>query len=315
MKDFIEKVLHQKIEISKYKITKDFPLILIGNYHLYNLEVYNQNCILIEPIGSQGIPTDRKYYKRLKNLTGKECVLYYEKMSEYSRNRLLDDGIPFIWVGHQIYMPFIGLWLKENEARDLNKCDQISFLAQKLLLMAIYECWDNVTVTKAAEKLQVSKMSITRVFDELESLSVPILHKERNKRIIRCAQNKKETWQKIKVYLRNPLINEYYLTEDIGSENVKSGISALCECSLLSDNEYPTYALTKTQITDKKIRNKKQLPRDEQLGCVVQELGYIIFFNGKSIIDPLSIFLLMEKELDDPRIEKAIEEMLEEYVW
>ena len=315
MKDFIERVLHQKISINKYKDTKNFPLLFIGNYNLYLLEICNQSCIIVVPVEDLGLAVIRKHHKRLQQLTGKECVLYFKDLSAYARGRMLDDGIPFIWEDHQIYMPFIGLWLKENDARELDKYEQISFLTQKLLLLALYECWDDMTVTMAAEKLQVSKMSITRAFDEIESLDIPIIYKDGRKRMLRSCQNKKEMWERIRGYLRSPLINEYYLKEDIGPQNVKSGISALCEYSILSDNDYPTYALTKAQVTEKKVKNKKQLPVDEQLGCVVQELGYVLCLNEKQLIDPLTVLLLMEKEMDDPRIEMAIDEMLEEYVW
>ena len=315
MKDFIEKVLHQKINIAEYEETKELPLIFTGSYKLYSLEVFNQSCIVAELISDIGLASVRKHCKRLRELTGKECVLYYKDLSAYARERMLEEGIPFIWEGHQIYMPFIGIWLKENDARELDKYEQISFLTQKLLLLALYECWGDMTVTMAAEKLQVSKMSITRGFDEIESLDIPIIYKDGRKRMLRSCQNKKEMWERIRGYLRSPLINEYYLKEDIGPQNVKSGISALCEYSILSDNDYPTYALTKAQVTEKKVKNKKQLPVDEQLGCVVQELGYVLCLNEKQLIDPLTVLLLMEKEMDDPRIEMAIDEMLEEYVW
>ena len=50
------------------------------------------------------------------------------------------------------------------------------------------------------------------------------------------------------------------------------------------------------------------------LGCVVQEIGYYIPFNQGNVIDPLSVYLLLE-DMDDPRVETALEKMLEDYVW
>lgn len=314
MKGFIEKVLHQKINITEFKETKGLPLMFVGHYKLHLLEVFKQSCIIAEPISDIGLASVRKHCKKLRELTGKECVLYYKDLSAYARERMLDDGIPFIWEGHQIYMPFIGIWLKENDARDLEKCDQISFLTQKLLLSAIYECWNNFTVTMAAKKLNVSKMSITRVFDEIESMEIPVLVKEGRKRLLTISNPRRDMWERVRAYLRHPLLNEYYLKEDIGGQNVKGGMSALCEYSMLSDNDYPTYAMTKNQIAEKKIKTMSQVPKGEQPGCVVQEVGYIISFDNDKI-DPLTVFMLMEREVDDPRIEMAIEEMLEEYVW
>ena len=52
---------------------------------------------------------------------------------------------------HQVYIPFLGLLLKQNEARALKPCFKISFLTQKFLLLALYEEWDDLTVTVAAD--------------------------------------------------------------------------------------------------------------------------------------------------------------------
>jgi hypothetical protein len=63
----------------------------------------------------------------------------------------------------------------------------------------------------------------------------------------------------------------------------KAGISALCEYSLLSDNVYPTYAVTKKELKDSAVKVEKQVSELEEIGCVVLELGYFIDFLGKHI--------------------------------
>ncbi|MFR1010543.1 MAG: hypothetical protein ACLSGA_13690 [Ruminococcus sp.] len=57
----------------------------------------------------------------------------------------------------------------------------------------------------------------------------------------------------IKMVLRNPVIRRFILREDIKFEK-KAGISALCEYSLLSDNVYPTYAVTKKELKDSGVK-------------------------------------------------------------
>ena len=78
------------------------------------------------------------------------------------------------------------------------------------------------------------------------------------------------------------MIARYELKEDIQLEK-KAGITALCEYSLLSDNEYPTYAITKKEITESGIRKMKQVHSGEEIGCVVLELGYFIDFKNKKL--------------------------------
>ena len=227
---------------------------------------------------------------------------------------MLEEGIPFIWENRQIYMPFLGFLLQQNEARDLKPCFKISFLTQKLLLTAIYEEWDNVSVTEAARRVAVSKMSVTRVFDEIESLHIPVLRKTgRFRKYIRIG-TKKENWEVIKPFLRSPLLREYRLENEFPEKLIKSGISALAELSILGDNPYPTYGITKYDVRKKGIDREKEVPIGELPGCIIQELGYCIPFKDDAVIDPLTVYMLLEKE-EDPRVGIALEGMLEEYVW
>ena len=45
----------------------------------------------------------------------------------------------------------------------------------------------------------------------------------------------------------------------------KAGISALCEYSLLSDNVYPTYAVTKRELKASGVKVEKQVSELEEL--------------------------------------------------
>ena len=314
IKEFIEKAIHMKIELVPFENTNIFPLILQANYSYYYMKVLGLTCISVIPKETFNLSTLRKHQRKISQITQKHCVLYLQKMNYYTRDKMLEEGIPFIWENRQVYIPFLGFLLQQNEARILRSYSRISFLTQKLLLSALYENWDNISVTIAAEKMRVSKMSITRVFDELESLDVPVLQKNGRIRKYVKIGTKKEIWAVIKPVLRSPLLKEYYLEQDFSHKLVKSGISALAELSMLGDSEYPTYAITKHEIREKGLDKVEEIPKGEIPGCIVQELGYCIPFKNETTIDPLTIYLMLKNE-DDPRIQTALEEMLEDYVW
>jgi hypothetical protein len=228
---------------------------------------------------------------------------------------LIEEGIPFVLAGKQVYLPFIGCLLSDSGERDIAPVNLISFLTQKLILTAIYEKWDKVTVSKAAERLEVSKMSVSRSFDEIEYLNVNILELKGKSRVITIPSDVKQLWKELQSVLRNPVIARYELSEDIHLEK-KAGITSLCEHSLLSDNEYPTYAVTKKELSATGIKGMKKVRQGEEIGCVVLELGYFIGYKKKFTEDPLSVVLsLTDEEKQDERVMISIKEMLEEYVW
>lgn len=315
MKQFIEDVLHQQIELELYTDIDRLPLVFRGSYNFYLLTINGQSFILAEPKAEIGFAALRKQQRKIERLTGQFCVLYMKNLKSYPREKMIEEGIPFIWENHQIYMPFLGILLRENETRTLKPCTGISFLTQKLLLLALYNQWQSVTVTKAAEFMNIAKMSVSRCFDEIESLEIPVLQKKGRTRLLCCGTDKKEMWNLIKSYMRNPLLKEFNLEENLPQGLLKSGSTALCEYSMLNDNQYKTYAIGKPQLAEFDIKNKKQVPKGEVPGCVVQEIGYVINYRNLGMIDPLTLLMLMEKEREEPRVDKALEEMLEKYVW
>ena len=271
--------------------------------------------VAIKPKCDAGLVTLRKDRAKVQAAAGLNCAIFMDSTTCYIKEKLLEEGIPFVLADKQVYLPFIGFLLTSSGERDIVPVQLISYLTQKLILTAIYEKWDKVTVSEAAVRLGVTKTSVTRCFDEIEYLSIDILDAKGKSRAITVSEDRKQLWEKLQSVLRNPVIARYELREDLLLDK-KAGITALCEYSLLSDNDYPTYAITKKEISETGIKKMKRVCRGEEIGCVVLELGYFINFDNKKIEDPLSVVLsLSDEEKQDERVSISINEMLEEYVW
>ena len=85
----------------------------------------------------------------------------------------------------------------------------ISFLTQNLLLCALYEKWDKMNVTRIAERLDVTKMSVSSCLDEIEYLDIDILDVSGKTRKISVGEDIKKVWENIKPVLRNPVITKF----------------------------------------------------------------------------------------------------------
>ena len=128
-------------------------------------------------------------------------------------------------------------------------------------------------------------------------------------------EDKKKLWNQVQRILRNPVVATNYLSDDLNLE-IKGGMSALADYSMISDNNYPTYVIPKKEMRSVDIKKKQVSAQFDNVGCAVQEVGYIVDFNRGKDIDPLSLVLsLADEEKEDERIEISIREMLEEYVW
>lgn len=316
MKEFLEKTLRQNVSMEETEYLNDkLPLAFRGRYIFYKVETNGLSWIAIQPKNEVGLVMLRKDRAKVEKVAGLNCAIFLNATTFYIKEKLIEEGVPFVLDGKQVYLPFIGYLLSNANERDLAPVHLISFLTQRLIFTAMYEKWENITVSDAAEKLGVTKMSVSRCYDEIEYLNVDILGMKGKSRVITIPSDIKKLWNDMQDILRNPVIARYELSEDIKLEK-KAGISALCEYSLLSDNEYPTYAITKKEIAESGIKKMRLVHPGEEIGCVVLELGYFVDFKSKSLEDPMSVALsLSETERQDERVNISVGEMLEEYVW
>ena len=316
MKEFLEQTLRQQVQISERDfLNNKLPLVYRGKYFYYDVKSNGLSWIAIKP--KSNISVDKLIKDRLKieKTLNLNCAIFMDQATLYVRDVFIANGVPFVVLNKQIYLPFIGILLSDNNQRELKPVHLISFLTQKLILVAIYDKWECVNVSTAAIKLGVSKMAISKCFDEIEYLNIDIMFKKGQKRFLNIPKDTKLLWDNIKNLFRNPVLLKYEFAGDINLNN-KAGISALSEYSLLSDNEYPTYAVTKKNLNDIKTHNIERKHQGQEAGSVVLELGYFIDFNGKGIQDPLSVYLsLTEEEKSDERVMISLNTMLEEYVW
>lgn len=316
MKEYIEKCLRRTITIeSNTELFEKLPLMYKGNYNLYSVFQDGIEWIIAQPKVELRLNRMRYDRNQIEKVSGLNCALFFTKLNYYSKDTMMNEGIPFIIADKQMFLPFLGMVLSEKNDRKLKPVHTISFLTQKLLLCALYEKWQKMTVTKIAERFGVSKMSISRCMDEIEYLDIDILNVSGKTRKISVEEEPKILWEKIKPILRNPVIARFQLAEDIELKK-RAGISALCEYSMLSDNHYPTYGITKKELQETNLKSLRQISKGEEIGCEVLELGYFIDFHDKQVQDPLSVLLSMsEEEVQDERVESCIDEMLEDYVW
>ncbi len=317
MKATIERLLHSACQEMEFSETDRLPLFLKGAYRFSIMQVLSVQFLAVAPVEKINLATMRKHRKRLMELTGMECVFQMDSTSAYTKNKMLEDGIPFVLTDKEIYLPFLGIVLGSSE-KEPHRPERISFMTQKLLLTALYKEVHQATVTEMAKELEVSKMSVTRCLDELEAYGLGLVENNRTAgRYFKWNKSKKELWSLIQPLLRNPVEKQLYLDCLPPWPLPISGMSAVSYFSMLADNGYPTYAISKKAVKDLHPEKLPQVPHDEIPAAVIQVMGYDLLHSDDKclVIDPLSAVLsLTPEEMADPRIEGAAEEIKEEFL-
>ena len=316
MKEYLEEETCLKVSMKETdKYYEKLPLMYKGRYIFYDMQMVGAKWIGLKPKYDIKLVDVRVDYKLIMRTLKSNCVFLFNSVTFYKKEKMHDEGIPFVIKDKQIYLPFLAIVLSSHGENGIKPVSKISFLTQKMVLVAMYEKWKGVSATEAAKRLEVTRMSASRCFDEIQYLGINILDMSGKTRLI-CVPNDIEAlWKDIKDKLRSPVIKTYALSKDVKLDKL-GGISALCEYSMLQDNVYPTYVITKKDIVKSGIREMEPVYFGEDIGSLVLEVGYFINFNNNNIEDPFSIILsLSQEDLDDPRVDLSIKEMLKENVW
>lgn len=312
----IQKLLHINARVSSYNATK-LPLYLRNAYKLSLLRIADMDCLLAKPDEDINLTSLRKQRIQLMKLTGLECVIHFVHASTYIKRKLTEEGVPFIIEGKDVYLPFLGIALSHSKDRVVKAVEKISFSTQRLLLTALYQHWNGLNLSGAAKVLNVSKMTISRCYNQIQAVGLPFIQKTDKECRFVWEDSPQAYWSLIGPHLRNPVKQEYRLDTPIPiGDYLPGGMTALCQYSMLNDNTYPTYAITALQEKELALQDVDQVPEREQPMALIQVMQYAVHFRNGDATDPITAFLSLKKQdREDPRVTDALNEILEEQVY
>ena len=134
-------------------------------------------------------------------------IIYSKKtLSSTDRTRLIQAKVPFIIPDKQLYLPFLGMDLKEIFPPEKRKAETLSPSAQVLLLGKLYnKDWIKESPSRMSEKIGISNMSVGRAFSELELHSIAFIKISGKEKILEFSQNGKNLWNSTLPLLKSPV--------------------------------------------------------------------------------------------------------------
>lgn len=301
------------ITAAEYPKASELPVYLQRNYAFQVAEYAGVSFLLAKPFEKCNLTVLRKQRLQIESLTGMNCVFVFDSLNWYARDTMLKEGIPFILSDRQIFLPFLGIVLSQEKKHDLKRTEKLSSMSQHFLLMAIYHGWSGMTVSAAANEVAVSKMSMTRCYDELEGLDPSLIRKSGRSRLFLWEHSSADLWKLMRNHFRNPVLRSYSLLEALDISDKKlGGLSAIAHYTSLADYEYETFAVSPETEKDFSLKSRFCVPEDERPAMLIQVIPYDIEYADGTAVDPLTAILsLSEEERADTRIETAVDELLE----
>lgn len=318
---YMHTMLGNEIALKPSNTRQHLPLLLRTQFLLFEAKILNQDITFaIDGSAKELSPTIIS--KRLEQIQAKSknpVVYVREQVTAYNRKRLIEHKVPFIVPGSQMYLPMLGLDLREHLEKLRTKPQWLSPSAQAVLIhILLHPALQTVfTLKEISQALGMTTMTSSRSFDELESLGLAQKAIHNKKRQIIVGSQKEDLWQKALPYLRSPVKKKIFArVETKQSSGLVAGLSALAHYSNLDD---PPHVIIALSLDDwRKLKTLNHIVEQPYVDTDSKEIEiwryHPTLFGKDGVVDRLSLFLSL-KDFEDERVEMSLKQMMEEVSW
>ncbi len=304
--------------IQEYTFPRSVPLYLVDGYRFQMTSIQEISFITMEPTTKEyRLPTLIKHLAKASLLSGLACALVFISLRSSQRNALIQQHVPFLVPGAQLYLPFAGCAFTEKKTSSIRLPEALAPGAQLVFLYLFYKKSSSaVTATELALQLKLSKATLTRAVSALEQLGLISVKAEGTKKLLTPAiVAKRDLLDAAKPYLQSPVLQTIYLSKQ--PENAfLGGILALSSQTMLSATKMDgSYVVSTSQV--KELESNKISKQDflDFGGFPVEIWKYnpALLSCGKTV-DTISLLLSLNQEYDE-RTEQALQSVKDNISW
>lgn len=316
LKSYLNEALNVSIDVHHWKNSGNLPFFLTDSYEFFKFSIFEQPCLLMVSKESVEITPGliSKHYRQAQKSCD-DCIVYAQSsLSSYNRKRLVEHNIPFIIPGNQMYLPHLGIDLREHFRKLHGKAKKpFSPAAQAVVLYALVrQTSENLTSSHLVEKLGYSLMTINRVFAELKATQIGEFFQEGRERWWTFS-DRRTLWEQATPSLRSPVKKRLWLKSH--QLQIVAGLTALSHLSLLASPPLPVFAASMHQWEIWQKLGFEELPSADGADIELEIWHYDPdLFANNNIVDPFSLYLSLKANQDE-RIEAALEEMMKKIEW
>lgn len=313
IKRYLHEVLGLSAVVKPWAGGTALPYFLHDAYEFASIELLGAKYVLMLPHNQDSSAAKvRKDWDTLEKLSGAVGIYVAPVMSSYERQRLVGQHVPFIVPGNQLYLPDLGIDLREYFRQRRETADKgLSPATQALLISALLKPWKaEMHPAELADGLGYTSMTLSRAVKELENAGLASVVGGGRERWLRFEDNAQAVWTKALPLLRDPVKQAVWAMPNPGvlQKARLAGESALAHATMLAEPAHQVYAITSEQWKLAQKLGMLALPAPEPGACLWQVWCYdpnISPIAGS--VDPLSLILSLRNEHDE-RVQQALSE-------
>ena len=315
MKKQLEQYFSCEVKVTENKNKLSLPIFMTMR-DITMVEIYGVKFAVVDVVKETELSVTAMKKQKEKYEEALQCSVAYkvELNSIAMRNALVKNGVSFLDLPGNVFLPFMGIVLQDVYRKQFVKADKMMPATQMVFLELLYmEDEASVLKSEVANRLKLTKTSITRATAQLKEMGLIRQNKSGTEISIQRNCSRKGYYEKAKEYLINPV--QKVITIQRTEENFVrycAGETALSRMSELNPPRIEEYAIYKGEeiIDQLEVVDARYEDWDDCLNVQLWKYNPS-YFAKEGCVDPVSLACTF-KGNEDERIEMSIEELLEE---
>lgn len=301
----------------------ELPYFLRDVFQFSELELLGQPVVLAiaRNQAKQSLREVRTWLTKVAAVAGGPAIYVTEALASYERRRLIEQKVPFLVPGNQLYLPDLGIDLREHFRRPAGAVDAaLSPSAQAMLIMAMLRHpWQaDWQPSEVAVALGYTPMTLSRAVKEITAAGLATAYTVGRSRWLRMELAPEQLWEQAQPVMRSPVRRTVWAAVD-GDFVLRfgriAGLSALARRSMLAEPKWPVFAATAADWKVALDAGVRELPEPEAGAQEWQLWAYSpALVPDADTVDPLSLMLSLSDKADD-RIQLALDELKGQLPW
>ncbi len=299
------------------------PYFLQEAFEVRELKLLDRQILLAidQRADRPGLANVRGQLDKLRQLAGMPVVYVTRTLASYERKRLIEQKVPFLVPGNQLYLPDLGIDLREYFRKPTGAAQTALSPATQAMLIAVLLRRPWRTEWQPAEvvgELGYTPMTLSRAVKELTAAGIATLRTEGRVRWLHTERTAAETWERARPMLRSPVKRRAWVLPPQKTRPRPlrlAGLSALARFSMLTEPQWPTYAVAQAEWKAATQAGFETLPEPLPGACEWELWHYSpALVRDSDTVDPLSLTLSLQGNQDE-RVQLALDELKGRFPW
>jgi len=303
--------------------TGKLPYFLQEAFEVQELKLLDRQVLLAidQPADRPTLANVRAQIDKLRQLVGMPVVYVTRTLASYERKRLIEQKVPFLVPGNQLYLPDLGIDLREYFRKPTIAAQTALSPATQAMLIAVLlrRPWrDQWQPAEVVGELGYTPMTLSRAVKELTAAGIATLRTEGRVRWLHTERTAAQTWEHARPMLRSPVKRRVWMLPPPKSRPRPlrlAGLSALARFSMLTEPQWPTYAVAQAEWKAATQAGFETLPEPLPGACEWELWHYSpALARDSDTVDPLSLALSLQGNQDE-RVQLALDELKGRFPW